>query len=51
MICARREHRPIGIELELRDLARSEKTIVEISGLFWNRERQRRLGLVLRKLL
>jgi hypothetical protein len=40
---------PIGVELELGNLAGRKEPIIEIIGLLRDRERQRRLGLVLGK--
>ena len=44
---AGREHDPVGIELELGDLARGQEPVVEVARLWRNGERQRRLGKVL----
>ncbi|MGY4605700.1 hypothetical protein ACVW16_004112 [Bradyrhizobium sp. USDA 4474] len=37
---AGRQHHPICIELELRDLTRREQTVVELGRLIWNRKRR-----------
>ena len=39
-----RQQDPVGIELQLRDLAGSEQAVVEHASLRWRREHQRRLG-------
>jgi len=40
-----REHHPIGVKLELRDLRRGEQSIILGCGLLRRSEEQRRLGL------
>jgi hypothetical protein len=45
------EHHPIGIEVELRDLARAQEPIVKVAWLVWYRERQGRFRRALGKLL
>src|SRR5262245_5663283 len=41
---AGRQHYPIGIELEQRDLARREEAVVKLGRLCWQGERERRFA-------
>ena len=41
---ARRQHHPIGVELQLRDFAGGQKSIVEFGRLPRNAQHQRRFG-------
>ena len=38
------EHQPVGIELELRHLARRQQPIVKLGQLLWQGERERRFA-------